>query len=663
MEGRNRVIIENVKPEINHGRFPVKRVINDKVKVEADIFCDGHDKVSAELLYRHVNHKDWNISGLKHILNDRWQGSFEVKEQGEYVYTLRGWVDRIKTWRHDMLKKIHAETDIKSDLLVGIKLIEEVLTTGKTVESADKQYLNEIIGLFSSSKNDEEKAKSVISGELKNILVKYPLRKFITLYNKELKVIAERPRAGFSSWYEFFPRSVSGGNNSHGTLKDCISHLDYIADMGFDVVYLPPVHPIGESKRKGKNNVPEAVPGEPGSPWAIGSKEGGHKSIHKDLGTIEDFRKLIEKAQKLHMEIAIDIALQCSPDHPYIREHPEWFKHRPDGTIQYAENPPKKYEDIYPFDFESDNWEELWEELQSIFIYWIEQGVKIFRVDNPHTKSIKFWGWLISEIHKKYPDVIFLSEAFTRPKVMYQLAKQGFTQSYTYFTWRNAKWELTKYFEELTNTEVSEYFRPNLWPNTPDILPEFLQVSGKPGFIVRAILAATLSSSYGIYGPAFELMENTPKEQGSEEYMNSEKYETKKWDLHDKKSLKSLLKSLNNIRHKNQALHNNHSLRFHETENENLIAYSKCTDDFSNIILVIVNLDPYRTHHGWVHFPVTEFEMQPNESHQVHDLLGGAYYLWNGPANYIELNPGIQPAHIFKIRRKVRTEYDFDYFM
>ena len=663
MDGRQRVIIENVQPQINNGAFPVKRVVNEKVQVKADIFCDGHDSVRAELLFRHTSEKEWHIKELKQEPNDCWSGSFVAENPGEYLYTLRGWTDRASTWYHDMIKKIQAEVDITSDIDVGLDIIRRVLTTWKSIEPRDKNYLKNVAELFSSDDDMEDKKEPVTNGKLSGVLLKYPLRNYVTTYEPELKLVIERLKAGFSSWYEFFPRSLASEVKNHGTFKDCISHLEYIADMGFDVIYLPPVHPIGETKKKGKNNVPIAEEEDPGSPWAIGSKDGGHKSVHKQLGTLDDFRLLVSKAGEHDIEIALDIALQCSPDHPYLKEHPQWFRHRPDGTIQYAENPPKKYEDIYPFDFESEDWQAMWEELKSIFIFWIEQGVKIFRVDNPHTKSLRFWGWLINEIHRLHPDVIFLAEAFTRPKVMYQLAKQGFTQSYTYFTWRNTKTELISYFEELINTDVVEYFRPNLWPNTPDILPEFLQVSGRPGFVIRSILAATLSSSYGIYGPAFELMENTPDKIGSEEYLNSEKFEIKDWNFQTKKSLKPIIKTVNRIRRDNPALHSNRSLLFHETESEKLIAYSKATDDYSNIILVVVNLDPYHTHSGWIHFPIREFDMHETETFQVHDLLGGSYYLWSGSVNYVELNPGVSPAHIFRIRRKVRTEHDFDYFM
>jgi starch synthase (maltosyl-transferring) len=433
--------------------------------------------------------------------------------------------------------------------------------------------------------------------------------------------------------------------------------------MGFDVLYLPPIHPIGHTFRKGKNNNVVAQSDEPGSPWAIGSEEGGHKSIHSELGTLEDFRQLVDSARSQGIDIALDIAFQCSPDHPYVQEHPEWFKHRPDGSIQYAENPPKKYQDIYPFNFETDNWRELWDELNSVFMYWCEQGVRVFRVDNPHTKPFPFWEWSLSEIKKQYPDTIFLSEAFTRPRVLYRLAKLGFTQSYNYFAWRNTRSELTEYLTELTTTEVAEYCRPNLWPNTPDILPESLQVGGRPAFISRLVLAATLGASYGIYGPAYELMDNTPLEYGREEYFDSEKYEIKQWDTDRPDSLREIVTLVNRARHENPALQSNKRLVFHPTGNDQLIAYSKTTADETNTILTVVNLDPHHTQSGWVDLPLEDLGIEPNQPFQVHDLIGGARYLWNGPANFVELNPHAIPAHIFRVRHRVRTEHDFDYFI
>jgi starch synthase (maltosyl-transferring) len=433
--------------------------------------------------------------------------------------------------------------------------------------------------------------------------------------------------------------------------------------MGFDILYLPPVHPIGKSFRKGKNNNVKCDPGEPGSPWAIGSSEGGHKSIHSELGTLDGFKNLISRAREFQIEIALDIAFQCSPDHPYIREHPEWFRHRPDGTIQFAENPPKKYQDIVPFDFECDDWKNLWRELKSVFDFWIAQGVKIFRVDNPHTKTFAFWEWCIGELKAKNPELIFLAEAFTRPKPMYRLAKLGFTQSYNYFPWRNSKDELEKYFMEITQPPVAEFFRPNLWPNTPDILAQSLQTDGRAAFAIRFILAATLGASYGIYGPAFELCENIPRGAGEEEYLNSEKYEIKRWNLSSPDSLENLITRANQIRRENPALQSNRNLKFHRTDNPELIAYTKSTDDQTDTILTIVNLSPHYKHSGWLDLPLEEFGLDTKKTFQMHDLLTDTRYLWRGARNYVELNPIFSSAHIFRLRRHVRTEHDFDYFM
>ncbi|RMF92880.1 MAG: alpha-1,4-glucan--maltose-1-phosphate maltosyltransferase, partial [Nitrospinota bacterium] len=466
----------------------------------------------------------------------------------------------------------------------------------------------------------------------------------------------------FSTWYELFPRSCSPEAGRHGTFRDCERLLPEIARMGFDVLYFPPIHPIGQTNRKGKNNAPVAQPDDVGSPWAIGGVDGGHKAIHPQLGTFADFERLRQKAQEHGIEIALDLAYQCSPDHPYVREHPEWFRHRPDGTIQYAENPPKKYEDIFPFYFETDAWPALWEELKSIVLFWIEKGVRIFRVDNPHTKAFPFWEWMIGEVKTRYPDVLFLSEAFTRPKVMYRLAKLGFSQSYTYFTWRNTKAELIDYMTELTRTEVREYFRPHFWPNTPDILPEPLQYGGRPAFMMRLILAATLSSNYGIYGPAFELCvdEALP---GREEYLHSEKYELKVWDRDQPGNLKGLISRINRIRRDNPALQQTHNLQFYEVDNEALLCYGKMTEDLSNIILVAVNLDPFHTQAGWVHIPLEGLAIAPDQPYLVHDLISEDKYIWQGPRNHIILDPQTMPAHIFRVRKRLRRETDFDYFM
>ncbi len=523
-EGR-RIVIADVKPEIDCGVFPIKRVAGEKVVVTADIYADGHDSVSARLLYKGPKHTVWNEIRMCFIENDRWSGEFPVEDIGVYYYTIQGWVDHFRTWQMDLRKKADSGQNITGDVLVGVALIENIMGRASDM---DRQKLLGYAELLRSGTDTETIVSSALDQGLGDLVARYLDAEFISVYGKELRVVVDRPRALFSSWYEMFPRSCSQ-DEKHGTFRDCEAMLPDIAQMGFDVLYFPPIHPIGESMRKGKNNTLVVGSDEVGSPWAIGSGKGGHKAVHPDLGTVEDFQRFITKAKEYGLEVAMDLALQCSPDHPYVKEHPEWFRWRPDGTVQYAENPPKKYEDIIPFNFETEQGDALWNELKSIVLFWIEKGIRIFRVDNPHTKPFVFWQWLLQELKTDYPDIIFLSEAFTRPKVMYHLAKLGFTQSYTYFTWRNTKSEIMRYIHELTTTDVREYFRPNFWPNTPDILPEHLQFGGRNAFMMRLVLAATLSSSYGIYGPAFELVVNEALP-GKEEYLDSEKYELKRWD-------------------------------------------------------------------------------------------------------------------------------------
>ncbi|HEU4617154.1 MAG TPA: alpha-amylase family glycosyl hydrolase, partial [Gammaproteobacteria bacterium] len=513
----------------------------------------------------------------------------------------------------------------------------------------------------------ETRRALALSEALAEAMRRHDGRRFETSREPALEVVVDRKRARFSAWYELFPRSLADGAGldadalSHGTFKTAAARLAYVAEMGFDVLYLPPIHPIGRTHRKGRNNALTPGPDDPGSPWAIGAEEGGHKSVHPALGTLEDFRALCAEAERHGIEVALDVALQCSPDHPYVREHPEWFQHRPDGTIQYAENPPKKYEDIYPFDFECQDFRALWAELKSIFDFWIGQGVKIFRVDNPHTKPFELWRWLIAEIKSAHPEVVFLAEAFTRPRVMQRLAKVGFTQSYTYFTWRNTKHEVSEYLEELR--AVREYFRPNLWPNTPDILHEYLQFGGRPAFMCRAVLAATLAASWGIYGPAFELLEAAPREPGSEEYLDSEKYEVRRWRLDDPVSLRGFIARLNRVRRENSALQSDATLELQRADNDNVIAYTKTSEDLADIVLVVVNLDPHHAQSAFVEIPLERFGIPAERPYQVHDLLSGARYLWHGPRNYVALDPERSPAHVFRLRRHLRTERDFDYFL
>jgi starch synthase (maltosyl-transferring) len=621
-----RVVIRGVSPELECGRFPVKRVIGEKVVVEADVFADGHDAIGCAVRYRHENEETWSDVPMEFLWNDRWRGEFPVEKLGQYLYSIVGWIDSFQTWYKDLLKRVDADQDVTVDLQIGAGLLKAAAQRAMGTDAGK---------LLAASRN--LKAESV-DEKLAMLASKYPDLTNATHY-RELRVAVDPRKARFGSWYEMFPRSC-------GTFKDCEHILPEIAEMGFDVLYFPPIHPIGYAHRKGKNNSREAVPGEPGSPWAIGSREGGHKAVHPELGRLEDFRHLVSAAKSKGIDIALDIAYQCSPDHPYVREHPEWFRWRPDKTIQYAENPPKKYEDIYPFEFDSPDWRGLWDELKSIVEFWIACGVRIFRVDNPHTKPFDFWEWMIRDLKKKYPDLIFLSEAFTRPNIMYRLAKLGFTQSYTYFTWRNSKRDLTDYFTELTRTEVHEFFIPNLWPNTPDILHEYLQRGGRPAFIVRLILAATLGSNYGIYGPAYELCENVPRKPGSEEYLNSEKYEIKRPDLSDGTSLRPLISRVNAIRKDNPALQSNDNLQFHAVDNDQIICYSKRTPDKRNVIVTIVNLDPIWTQSGFVELPLDDLGIDVRHPYRMADLLTGKTFDWQGARNYVELRPNEIPAHI-----------------
>jgi starch synthase (maltosyl-transferring) len=658
-EGRKRVVIENPEPLVDCGRFPIKRVAGEKVAVTADIFAEGHDAVSARIRYRHQGDRAWKEIPMRPVENDRWIGEFVVEEVGTYDYVVEGWIDHFKTWQRDLRKKSEAGQPPKADLLIGAGLVEGA------AERATKDDRERLVGFAEVLKKEAamEGITSVAFGEeLTELMGKYPEKESALSCEQELVVVVDRSKALFSAWYELFPRSCSPAPGQHGTFKDCERLLPEIARMGFDTLYLPPVHPIGKTHRKGKNNLLEVHPEDVGSPWAIGSEEGGHKAVHPQLGTLEDFERLILTAKDHGIEIAMDLAYQCSPDHPYAKEHPEWFRWRPDGTIQYAENPPKKYEDIVPLNFETEEWKALWEELKSIALFWIEKGIRIFRVDNPHTKPFAFWEWLIQEVKKDYPDVIFFSEAFTRPKVMYRLAKAGFSQSYTYFTWRNTKRELTGYLMELTKTEVKEYFRPNFWPNTPDIFPEHLQFGGGPAFMIRLALAATLSSNYGIYGPPFELCIDEALT-GKEEYLDSEKYQLRHWDWNKTGNLRDFVARVNRIRRENPALQTTWNLSFYEVDNDSLLFYGKATEDLSNIILVVVNLDPFHIQSGWVRVPVYQLGIDPAQPYLVHDLLSDDKYIWQGERNFVELNPQVLPANIFWVRKRLKREMDFDYFM
>jgi len=659
----SRVIIESVSPEVDGGRFPIKRTVGEEIVVAADIFADGHDVIVAVLRHRRLGANDWTEVPMSLSSNDRWTGRFTVTAQGWHEYTIEAWVDRFASWHKELSKKLEAgQQELTSELLEGAAIV------GKGAGQAtgvDADWLRQRADVLNGATSQAERVQMALDTELAERMARHPDRCGVCAYDRTLRIMVERQRARFGAWYEMFPRSASTDRGRHGTLRDVLARLSYVAGMGFDVLYLPPIHPIGRAFRKGPNNTLTPGPNDPGSPWAIGGTEGGHKAIHPELGTLDDFDRLVSQAKEIGLEIALDIAFQCSPDHPYVREHPEWFRHRPDGTIKYAENPPKKYQDIYPLDLDCDDWNALWNELRDVFLFWIGHGVSIFRVDNPHTKPFRFWDWVIKEVWDRHPDTIFLSEAFTRPKLMRRLAKGGYSQSYTYFTWRNTKRELTEYVTELTQSESAEYMRGNLFANTPDILHEFLQVGGRPAFMIRLVLAATLSASYGIYGPPFEHCIGTPIRPGSEEYLDSEKYQITHWDLEAQWSLRDYIARINEIRRDNPALHANRNLRFFECDNESMIVYGKSTPGHANLIVVIVNLDPFHTQSGWVKLPAAELGLGsgPSESYQVHDRISDARFLWHGDTNFVQLDPRVSPAHILQVCRRTRTEQDFDYFL
>ena len=646
MLNQKRVVIDYVSPVLNDGDFPIKRVVNEVVNVHAHIFGDGHDIVAASVLFKHEKARNWDEVRMNPGLNDEWHVSFTVGKQGYYSYKVEGWIDHALTWRHGIIRKIDDHQRVTSELLEGIGFIEAIYNK---VSDDDKGYLDHLKNIFSNSKTYDSAVSEAVSDRLYQLFYNYPARKMANS-SKSYSIYVDRLKARFSTWYEFFPRSASEKEGVHGTFKDCERLLPRVAGMGFDTLYFPPIHPIGEVNRKGKNNSTDAAPGDVGSPWGIGSKLGGHKDIHPELGTLKDFRSLIRKANKMGVEIAMDFALQVAPDHPWVKEHPEWFKWRPDGTVQYAENPPKKYQDILPIHFESEEFEGLWKESLDILLYWIGQGINIFRVDNPHTKPFYFWNWIISKIKKDHPDVLFLAEAFTNPKIMQQLAKQGFTQSYTYFTWREPKYELIQYIEELTKTEQREYMRPNFWPNTPDINPYHLQGANESKYIQRYALAATLSSNIGIYGPVFEYMINTPLP-NREEYLNSEKFQITHYDWNIKNNLISIITKINQIRKEEEALQQTNNIKFCQIENDNLIAFYKWNDNKTSEVFVVISLDPHNTQSGTMQLPLSDLvATEPGHPVQVFDFMTGNSYNWYEEWSYIELQPGL-PLHIFKINK------------
>jgi starch synthase (maltosyl-transferring) len=661
-EGRVRAVVDAVLPVIDGGRFAVKSIAGRPFPVTAHCFGDSHDKLRVVLQWQPAEASTVEEVEMQAQPNDVWTAEFTPSTPGRYRYAVVAWVDHLETWRSELQRR-EDRADVGVALKVGGTLIEQAAARAS---GSDAFILNEWAAQLRQADAAREDAdlaslkalaldpaRAAIAGRCAD-------RSLAERLSREL--IVDRQRAEFSSWYELFPRSMGAEPGRHGTFLDVEARLPYIAEMGFDVLYFPPIHPIGRVNRKGKNNSLRAESDDVGSPWAIGAAEGGHKEILADLGSLEDFRHLIGKAREFGIEIAMDIAFQCAPDHPYVAQHPDWFKRRPDGSVQYAENPPKKYQDIYPFDFESLDWRGLWNELKSVVAYWVEQGVHILRVDNPHTKSFAFWEWLITEITRDHPEVIFLAEAFTRPKVMHRLAKLGFSQSYTYFTWRNSKHELTEYFTELALGPGRFYYRPNVWPNTPDILPDTLQTGLRPMYAARLVLATTLAANFGIYGPAFELMESVPREHGSEEYRDSEKYQLRHWQLDRPDSLSSLIARMNRIRRENSALHSNETLSFCRVDNDQLIAYLKMDAACGNVILTIVNLDPHSAQSGWVDLDIEQLNFAADQPYQVHDLLSDQRYIWRGRRNYVLLDPYRAPAHVFRLRKRVRSEKDFDYY-
>ncbi len=656
--GIQTIIIERVDPELDGGRHPVKREVGDRLQVSADIFKEGHEVIAAALRYRTVRETSWREAPMRHVDNDRWAGSFDLTENTRYVYTIAAWTEMFETWRQDVSKKREAGDDLKSELIEGRALVE---AAAKRASGMGRERLEETLGRWKASDSQATQLDLALGQDLAALVRLYEDRVALTVYDRELQVVVDRLRARYGAWYEMFPRSQGTIQGRSATFKECEVRLPAIKAMGFDVVYLTPIHPIGRSNRKGKNNTLTAGPNDPGSPYAIGNELGGYDAVEPGLGTLKDFDRFEQAVRKHGMEVALDFAINCSPDHPYVKAHPEWFYHRPDGTIKYAENPPKKYQDIYPLNFYCKDWQSLWQEMRRVILFWADHGVKIFRVDNPHTKPVKFWAWLTKEVQDRHPDVMFLSEAFTRPKMMRALAKAGFTQSYTYFTWRNFKQELTDYLTELSQSEMHEYFRPNFFINTPDILPEILQHGGRPAFMFRLVLAATLSPTYGIYN-GYELCENRALS-GKEEYLDSEKYEYKVWDWDRAGNIIDYVTKINAIRRGNPALSELENLRFYQANNEHVLFYGKSTMDRKNTILVVVNLNPFQAQEADLQIPIGELGIQSGETYQLHNLLADRRDLVKGDHYRIRLDPQADPAAIFAVRRWTHREQEFDYFL
>jgi starch synthase (maltosyl-transferring) len=652
-----RVLIAGVEPEVDGGRYAVKRVVGEAVEVRATVVVDGHEELAVRLLVRRgdgVRHE----TAMAAAGNDRWVATFVPDAVGPWEYTVEAWIDRFASWRWGFARKHEAGHDVRSELGEGAALVG---AAAARADGPDRAWLAEQASRLAGADAVEARAALALDPELAARMARHPDRDGAAILGRAVRVVVERERAAFGAWYECFPRSTTPEPGRHGTLRDLVARLPYVAGMGFDVLYLPPIHPIGRTHRKGRDNALEAGPDDPGSPWAIGAAEGGHTAIHPALGSLDDFAALVTAAGGHGLEVALDLAFQCSPDHPWVTAHPEWFRHRPDGTVQYAENPPKRYQDIVPFDFECAAWRALWDALRDVVLFWIARGVTIFRADNPHTKPLAFWEWLIADVRARHPETIFLAEAFTRPAVMHELAKLGFSQSYTYFTWRNTKTELVAYATELA--QACDSLRPNFFANTPDILPEYLQTGGRAAFQARLVLAATLGGSYGIYGPPFEQCVGAAVP-GGEEYLHSEKYELRRWDVEAPGGLRDLVARVNRIRRDNPAFRHPRRLRFLPVANDALLAYARSTPDRSNVVIVVVNLDPHHAQAGEVELPLRDLGLDgAGSSFQVDDLLGGARYLWHGSRGYVALDPAALPAHVFRVRRRVHTERDFDYYL
>jgi starch synthase (maltosyl-transferring) len=648
------IVIQEVDPEIDGGRFPIKRVVGDVLEVSATIFREGHDKIAAVVKFRRRGERVWRESRMSMVNPglDRWSGQVRLERNARYEYTVEAWMDAYESWRWEVKKKREAAQDIALELIEGRALVAEGLVRA---QGEDRQSISRMLAEFDAARDSEERAICLLSQKAQSLMARTPDRSAAVQYDRVLEVIVDRRAARYAAWYEMFHRSQGAVSGKSATFEDCAKRLPDIRNMGFDVVYFVPIHPIGRAHRKGPNNSLTAGPDDPGSPYAIGSSEGGHEAVHPDLGGIAGFRKFVEAARSLGLEVALDFAIQCSPDHPWIKEHPEWFKFRPDGSVKYAENPPKKYQDIVNVNFHGPERNALWRELRDVLLHWIDEGVTTFRVDNPHTKPVPFWEWLIRDIQQSHPEVVFLSEAFTRPPMLKMLAKVGFTQSYTYFTWRNFKHELVEYFTELTQSDAKQYLRPNLFTNTPDINPPYLQTGGRPAHQVRLVLAATLSSVYGIYN-GFELCEAMPLP-GKEEYLNSEKYEYKVWDWDRPGNIKDYITAVNAIRRENPALHELDNLRFYPSDDDDILFYGKMTSDRSNLVFVAVNLDPFEAHEAEISLPLHELGIPDQETFEVVELLSGGKHLWRGPRQRVRLDPTHAPANIFRVIPWQRVDY------